>query len=123
MKPARAALALIVVLAGIMASEPVLAKGHGGGHSGGRSGSHSSGHSHSHRASPAAQVIVGGAIIGPGYYYSSHAASAAMPPAPWGYIEQGADSYYCAETQKIYPDAQDCPGAWQLITPVPTPGP
>jgi hypothetical protein len=117
MKPAKATFALIVVLAGLLASEPVLARS-GGGHSGSHSGSHSHG---GHRASHARSVIVGSAVFWPNYYYQPYALPA-VEPAPWGYIEQGTDSYYCAETQKNYPDAQDCPGAWQLITPVPTPG-
>lgn len=120
MKPAKATFALIVVLAGILASEPVLAKG--GGRGGGRGGAHSGGHSHGHRASHARSVIVGGAVFWPNYYYPPYAVPVELQPAPWGYIEQGTDSYYCAETQKNYPDAQDCPSAWQLITPVPTPG-
>jgi hypothetical protein len=111
MKRAKATLALIVVLAGILASEPVLARGHGGAHSGG--------HSHGHRASHH-RVIVSSAIFLPPYnYYPPYYY---VQPAPWGYIEQGSDFYYCAETQKNFPDAQDCPGGWQLITPPPTPG-
>jgi hypothetical protein len=110
MKPAKATLTLVVVLAGILASESVLAKGHSG-----RSG-------HGHRASHARSVIVGGAVFWPGQYYPTYAPPFTMPPAPWGYIEQGTDSYYCPDTQKHFPDAQDCPGVWQLVTPIPTPG-
>jgi hypothetical protein len=110
MKPAKATLALVVVLAGIMVSESVLAAR-------GRSG-----HSHGHRAKHARSVIVGGVVFWPHFYYPPYAPPVAAQPEPWGYIEQGGDGYYCAETQKYFPDAQDCPGTWQLITPVPTPG-
>lgn len=125
MMPAKATLALIVVLAGIMASEPVLAKGRGGGgksggakSSGARSGS---GHSHAHHATHA-RVVVGGVAFFPHYYYPPYSLPFEAAPAPWGYIEQGTDFYFCAEAQKSYPDLEECPGAWQLMTPVPVPG-
>ena len=119
MKPANATFALIVVLTAILASEPVLAKG--GGRGGGRGGAHSGSHSRSHHAH--ARVIVGSAVILPtySYYPPYYVPPVAMEPEPWGYIEQGSDAYYCAETQKYFPDAPECSSAWQLITPSPVP--
>ena len=118
MKPAKATLALVLALAGIMASEPVLARGRGGGGHGGKSGGHAS---HGHRSSHArSTVIIGGAVFMP-YYYQPQYAPVVVQPAPWGYIEQGGDWYYCAESKKYFPDAQECPGSWQLITPAPAP--
>jgi len=107
-KPAKATLALAVILAGILASESALAARSRG--------------SHGARAKHARGVVARSVIFWPRYYYPPYAPQFAVQPEPWGYIEQGADFYYCADTQKNYPDTQDCPGAWQLITPVPTPG-
>ena len=127
MKPAKATLALIAVLAGIMASEPVLAKGGGGKSGGGKSssGKSSGGHSHARHSAPARAVVVVGStafLHGPGYFYPPYAPMLAVQPAPVGYIEQGADFYFCADAQKSYPDVEECAGGWQLITPLPTPG-
>ena len=116
MKPAKATFALIAVLTGILASEPVLAKG---GRGSGRSGAHSGSHSRSHHTP--ARVIVGSAVILPYYYPPYYAPPVTIQPQPWGYIEQGSDAYYCAESQQYFPDAQECASAWQLVTPSPVP--
>ena len=113
MKPTKTALALALIVAAVLASEQVLARGHGG-----RSGHSSGGHRGSHARST---VIIGGAVfLPPSYYYGPVAPPVVMQPE-WGYIEQGSDWYYCAESQKYFPDVQECAGAWQLITPAPTP--
>ena len=111
---AKATLALVVILAGIMASDAVLAAR-------GRSGK--SGHSHAHHRSHVRGAFVAGPIFWPPYYYSPYyyAPPVAVQPAPWGYIEQGTDSYYCVETRSYYPQVPECAGGWQQLTPAPTP--
>jgi hypothetical protein len=112
MKRLNPGLALAMVLAGVMVCDSALARGHGGG---GRShGGHRGSHAHS------AVIIGGGVFLPPVYGYGPYAPPVAMQPE-WGYIEQGTDWYYCADSQKFFPDAQDCAGAWQLVTPPPGP--
>ena len=116
MKPAKATLALVVILAGIMASDAVLAAR-------GRSGKSGHSHGHHHRGAHArGSVFVGGLVFWPRYYYSPYyVPPIAVQPVPWGYIEQGTDSYYCVETRSYYPQVEECAGGWQQLTPAPTP--
>ena len=137
MKIAKATLTVVTMLALIVASGSVLARG--GSHGGGRSGGHFSG-SHgfhgSHFASRARVGIFVGAPFGyyapPYYYYPPYYPPiVAAPSAPPVYIEQGNLQpapaqqgywYYCAASQAYYPYVKECAEDWQLVSPQPPPG-
>lgn len=105
-----AILALLVALAGVMASEPALAHGRG-------------------------RVTFGlhfGPYWGPWwyypppYYYSPY--YPVVPAQPTTYIEQGsapaADAgwwYYCDQSRGYYPYVRECPTGWQRVPPAPPP--
>jgi len=124
MKWLKTALMLVLVMSGVMASESVLAGGHG--------------HSHGHVRFG---VFVGGPVFWPGYYpyYSPYYPPyypAYYPPvvgAPSSaatYIEQGGSQaapaqaqdnwwYYCPDVKAYYPYAKECPAGWQRVAPQP----
>jgi hypothetical protein len=113
-----AALALLVALAGVLASEP--ADAHGG-----RTRVH---------------IGVGfgypywGPYWGPWYYpppYYYHPAPAVVVREPVTYIEQGGGTtsapsaqsgnwwYYCEGSKGYYPYVKECPSGWQRVPPAP----
>jgi hypothetical protein len=121
MKSLKMALILVLVLAGAMASESVLARGHGGHVRFG--------------------VFVGGPAFWPGYYYPP---SYYYPPyypsyyptyyppavAAPSYVEQGGAQaapapsqgnwwYYCTDAKAYYPYVKECPAGWQRVAPQP----
>ena len=127
----KAALAVVLVLLGLVASGSALAWGHG----------------------PHVRfgVVVGGPLWwGPGYYppyyyYPRYYYPPAYYPgsaAPTVYLEQGAGQpasamqpapsvqpapqayywYYCAESKGYYPYVKECPAGWQRVSPQPPPG-
>ncbi len=118
------AAALLLALAGMAASGPALAQGHG-----------YRGHGYSHGPSVRFGFSIGGPIYPywgyprPYYYYPP--AVVAVPAPPTTYIEQGPGAgepeassywYYCRDTQAYYPYVKSCPGGWQRVTPQPSPG-
>ncbi len=117
----KAALTLILVLFGVMASAPALAWHHGRVHFG---------------------VFVGGPVFFPWYYggpYGPYYYPPAVPASPPVYVEQGDPQaapgpapsaapqsqgywYFCADSKTYYPYVKECPGGWQRVTPQPAPG-
>ena len=119
MKWLKTALVLVLVMAGAMASESVLARGHV------RFG-----------------VFVGGPVFYPGYYYpppyyyppyypAYYPPAVVAPASPPTYIEQGGAQaapapaegnwwYYCADAKAYYPYAKECPAGWQRVAPQPS---
>lgn len=103
-------LALLVALAGVMASEPALAHGRG-------------------------RVTVGvhfGPYWGPWWYYPPpyyyYPPTVVVPAQPTTYIEQNtADTagwwYYCDQSRGYYPYVRECPAGWQRVPPTPPPAP
>lgn len=148
MKISNLMLALVLILAGAIASDSAFADR-------GRSGrssqfSKSPGFaSHGHFAQPKRQgqfahpkrhghfvhrrhstVFIGVPLFAPlyapiPYYYPPR------PAAPTVYIEQASEPqdpaqeqsywYYCAEAKAYYPYVSDCPGGWQQVIPQPSP--
>ena len=114
--------AVLLAVAGVVASAPALA---GGGH----------GHSHSH-----VSVGVGfgfgypywGGPWGPwGYPYPYYGAPTVVVQQPVTYVEQNppvtsapaADAgwwYYCDQSRGYYPYVRECPGGWQRVPPTPS---
>ena len=111
---------LLMVLLATMASNTVLARGHGHG-----------------RGSHARTGVFIGAPVYPRvyfpvpYYYPApyYHPSAFVAPPPT-YIEQGGVEaasepgywYYCADAKAYYPYVKQCPGGWQQVAPSPPPG-
>ena len=115
--------AVLLAVAGVVASAPALAGGHGHGH----------GHSH-------VSVGVGfgfgypywGGPWGPwGYPYPYYGAPTVLVQQPVTYIEQnpqpasapGPDAgwwYYCDQSKGYYPYVRECPGGWQRVPPTPS---
>ena len=115
MRSIKTALMVLLVLAGALASETVLAHG------------------------PRVHFGFGVGVPGfwPGYYYRPYYPSYYYPPvvvapaAPPVYIEQGTPQaapapaqannwwYYCAESEAYYPYVKQCPAGWQRVTPQP----
>jgi hypothetical protein len=120
MKSMKTALMVLLVLAGGLASQTVLAHG------------------------PRVQFGIGVGFPGywPGYYYPPYYPSYYYPPvatapaAPPVYVEQGMEQgtshaapapaqannnwwYYCAESQAYYPYVNQCPAGWQRVAPQP----
>ena len=114
-----AALALLVALAGVLASEPAVAHGR-------------------------ARVTVGvgfgypywglGPYWGPWYYppsYYYYPSPAVVVREPVTYIEQGGPAtsapraqdsgwwYYCESSRGYYPYVKECPAGWQRVPPAP----
>ena len=121
MKLTKMTFTLVLILAGILASGPVLARGHGRVHFG---------------------VFVGGPVFWPGYYYpppyyyppyypAYYPPVITVPASPPTYIEQGGAQtapapssqtnwwYYCADAKAYYPYVKDCPAGWQRVSPQP----
>lgn len=113
--------AVLLAVAGVVASEPALARG---------------GHSHS-RVSVGigfgfGYPYWGGGPWGPWYYPPPYY----YPPAvivqqPMTYVEQNPNAasspaadagwwYYCDQSRGYYPYVRECPGGWQRIPPAPT---
>ena len=127
----KVALALVMILAGSIASGSVLARGgHGGGHGGGHFGGFGAG--------LGLGLFVGAPLLWGGYYGSPYyyPPSYYYPPYPAAsppvYMEQGAPApatapapsqaywwYYCADSQSYYPYVRQCPGGWQRVAPQP----
>jgi hypothetical protein len=114
-----AALALLVALVGVLASESALAHGRG-------------------RVSIGVGFGFGypywgwGPYWGPWYYpppYYYPPAAVYVPAQPTTYIEQGgtpaADAggwwYYCDISRGYYPYVKECPSGWQRVPPAPPP--
>jgi len=108
-----AAIALLLALGGVLASEPAEAHGRG-------------------------RVSIGvgfgypfwGPYWGPWYYpppYAYHSVPVVVRSEPVTYIEQGsapaADQggwwYYCDTTRGYYPYVKECPAGWQRVPPAP----
>jgi hypothetical protein len=120
MKSLKIALALMLALSALLASESVLARGHGHVRFG---------------------VFVGAPLYWPGYYppyYSPYYYPPYYPPvvtvpaAPPTYIEQNGPQtqsapapqqsnwwYYCADAKAYYPYVKECPAGWQRVSPQP----
>ena len=130
----KTALALVLVLFGLVSSGSALAWRHG--------------------PNVRFGVVVGGPLWwGPGYYPPSYyyppyyyppayypPAYYPVPAAPTVYIEQGAAQpapavqqapaaqpqasywYYCNESKTYYPYVKECAGGWQRVSPQPPPG-
>lgn len=122
MKPSRSALALTLLLTGLLAVEPAFAwRGGHRGHSGVRLG-----------------IVIGAPIVGwhafyprPYYYpayYPAYYPPVVVQPQPSVYIEQQAPQpaanywYYCAGSRAYYPYVKECPGGWQRVAPQPQGG-
>lgn len=133
MKIAKATLTLVTMLALIVASGSVLARG---GHGGGRSGGHFHGFHGSHFSSRVG-IFVGapfGYYAPPYYYYPPYYPPiVAAPYSPPLYIEQGSSEpapaqpgggywHYCASSQAYYPYVKECAEGWQLVSPQPPSG-
>lgn len=115
-----AALALLVALTGVMASEPALARGgHGHGHGRVTFGFHFG------------APFYGGPYWGPWWhypppYYYYPGPAVVVPAQPTTYIEQpAADTagwwYYCDTSRGYYPYVKECPSGWQRVPPAPPP--
>jgi hypothetical protein len=115
MKWMKSALALILVLFGVLVSAPALAWHHGHDRFG---------------------VFIGAPIF-PWYYppYPYYYPPAvAVPAAPPTYVEQGSEPaqapaqqpqgywYYCADAKAYYPYVKECSGGWQRVVPQPPQG-
>ena len=130
MKPIKVATISLAIILGVTACEIAIARnggghGRGGGHTGGRHSGHP-GHHHSHGSYGHLGGFLGGATLGFGYFYpppNYYPWPVELPYSLPGYIEQGADLYYCTSAQSYYPEVTDCPEGWQAITPEPTPVP
>ena len=114
--------------------------GRGSGAPHGSGGSHGHGGFHGHR-----NVIIGGPVFWPWYYYPYYFYPPYYPPyyyyPPYGvpylpptYIEQGSDEmpaqqpvpspaywYYCPSVKAYYPYVMECPEGWQRVAPQPPP--
>ena len=141
--------ALVPFVLGILATEPVLARGggrsgashgagsHGGGHHGARS--HRGKHFHPGHGRVGvfvgAPVVFGGWAYPPPYYYYRPPAYY-YPSAPYYppvYIQREYEQpvpeqqpapaywYYCADTNAYYPYVKECPEGWQQVVPQPPP--
>lgn len=108
-----AALALLVALAGVIASEPVLAHGRG-------------------RVSIG--VGFGYPFWGPWWYYPPppyyyYPPTVYVPAQPTTYVEQGSAPaaeaagwwYYCDKSRGYYPYVRECPTGWERVPPSPPP--
>jgi hypothetical protein len=112
-----AALALLLALAGVLASESAQAHGRTRLHLG------------FHFGAP----FYWGPYWSPWWYhpapYYYHPAPAYVPAQPTTYIEQGSapagDSggwwYYCDTSRGYYPYVKECPSGWQRVPPAPPP--
>ena len=118
MKLSKWSAVLIVCLAAIMVSEPVLARKSGGGRS----------HSHSgHRHSAHRHVFFAGAGFLAAWYYTPYMWIEA--PAPVQYIErgdeqaprEGHDWLFCSAANAYFPTVIECAGGWQHVAPQPAP--
>ena len=143
-----ATFALVLFLLGILATEPVLARGggrgggsHGAGlHGGGTRGGGFHGGQHFHPGHGRVGVFIGAPLVfggwayaSPYYYYPRPAYYYPWAPYyPPAYIEQGygqpvpeqpapAYWYYCPNARAYYPYVQQCPGGWQQVVPQPPP--
>jgi hypothetical protein len=115
--------AVLLAVAGVVASEPALAGGRGHGHR------------HSH-----VSIGVGfgfgypywGGPWGPwGYPYPYYSAPTVVVQQPVTYVEQNpqatsapaADAgwwYYCDQSKGYYPYVRECPTGWQRVPPTPS---
>jgi hypothetical protein len=112
-----AALALLLTLAGVLASESAQAHGRTRLHLG------------FHFGAP----FYWGPYWSPWWYhpapYYYHPAPTYVPAQPTTYIEQGSapagDSggwwYYCDTSRGYYPYVKECPSGWQRVPPAPPP--
>lgn len=115
------ALAVALLTAGFLVTEPANAHGYRGG----------------------GRVVVGVGIGAPywgwgwgygypyypGYYYPPAYAYPSYPAQPTTYIQQDAPPaqaapqqgywYYCGDAQAYYPYVKECPGGWQRVSPQP----
>lgn len=62
----------------------------------------------------------------PYFYYPPVVAVPVAPPPPTFYIEQASEAppsqsywYYCGSSKAYYPYVQQCPEAWQRVSPTP----
>jgi hypothetical protein len=121
MKSARTSLALLLLLAGLLASVPALAH-----------------HPH-HRAAVRFGVFVGAPAFWyypppvVRYYHPYPPPVAAVPYSPPVYVERGDAAharelpathywYYCPDEKAYHPYVRRCPGGWQRVVPQPPPG-
>ena len=131
--PTRVAMALLIIVFGIAASTPALARGFGRGHAHGGAGRFG--------LFVGAPLVLSSGYWGPHYYYPSPYYSPYYPPvvtrpvSPPTYIEQDQMSapadpaapqsgywYYCGDARAYYPYVKECPGGWQRVSPQPPPG-
>ena len=115
--------AVLLAVAGIIASEPALAHG---------------GHGHG-RVSVGVGFGFGypywGSPWGPwgpwGYPYPYYGAPVVVQQAPVTYVEQNSSApsspaadagwwYYCDQSRGYYPYVRECPGGWQRVPPTPS---
>jgi hypothetical protein len=108
-----AAVALLVLLAGAIVSEPAEA----------------------HRSRVVVGVGFGYPFWGPPFWspwyypppYAYHPAPVVVRSEPVTYIEQGSSQsaepsgwwYYCDSSRGYYPYVKECPGGWQRVAPTP----
>ena len=108
-----AALALLLALVGVLASEPAQAHGRSRLHLG------------FHFGAP----FHWGPHWGPWWYHPApyyYPAPVVVPAQPTTYIEQGSSEtsgwwYYCETARGYYPYVKECPSGWQRVPPAPPP--
>jgi hypothetical protein len=146
------AVAVSILLLGMIVSSLAWARGGGGSHGGGShgGGAHSGGahgggfhgghgfqgsggfHSGHFRRGASVGVIIGAPLLLP-YYYPSYPPVGLAPNGPPVYIEQQGSNvppnaqaaywYYCSDPEGYYPSVGQCNVPWEQVTPQPPPYP
>jgi len=120
-----AAIALLLALFGLAASESALARKvtpPGAGTGGGGGGGQWQGHRHHHHHTSSFVGFGWGWWGPPAYYYP-----VPVVVEPVTYVEQGSSAapvepawwYYCDAENAYYPHVQTCPAGWQRVPPAP----
>ncbi|MDB5926907.1 MAG: hypothetical protein JWN13_5843 [Betaproteobacteria bacterium] len=137
MKFSRAGWVLLTVVTAVLASEPVLARGHGGSGGGGRSGHHSgaarAGHPSGVRHHGTSRLFVGGVAAAPALWpwwdYPGYRVAGVYPGEPVYYIEQNdpgeqpqGEWLYCRPANAYFPYVAECATGWERVAPQLPPG-
>ncbi|HEV7390794.1 MAG TPA: hypothetical protein VGO08_04050 [Burkholderiales bacterium] len=127
MKICRAAGVVLILLAAVLVSEPVLARGKGGS-GGGRSGHHSgaarSGHHSGVHHHGSSRLFVGGAVAARAFWPWRDYPAYAYAGEPVYYIEQNdaavqpqGEWLYCRSANAYFPSIAECAGGWERVVP------
>lgn len=134
---------VIAVAALLLAVAPLAVSAHGGGHGGGH-GTHAGAMAGAHASAPGARFVGAGPRFNGGGFHASGfhhghwihgvrggqlgwfwvGAAAPLyvePLVPAAVLVPPESLYYCSALQAYYPEVQNCPEPWLLVSPSPYP--